>query len=113
MARGVYNYHRCAVDLRELVTNAAAERLRASRDFTQVKLYDGRYTFSTDASRNSRKLAATVLIKAEVAISMANLETGATVWANEVSEASEVGTVEQRDVPAVVAEMNATIERAI
>lgn len=41
---------------------------------------------------------------------MTNLATGATVWTN---EASEIGTVEKRDVPAVVAEMNATMGRAI
>jgi hypothetical protein len=39
-----------------------------------------------------------------------NLASGTTVWTNEVSE---VGTAGQRDVPAVVAEMNATMGRAI
>jgi len=48
----------------------------------------------------------------EVAISaqMTSLATGATVWTNDVSE---VGTVGQRDVPAVVSEMNRTMGRAI
>ena len=41
---------------------------------------------------------------------MTSLATGATVWTNAVSE---VGTVSQRDVPAVVAEMNKTMDRAI
>src|SRR5271169_4567672 len=39
---GFYNYHRWAVDPREFLTNAVAERLRASGNFAQVKLYDGR-----------------------------------------------------------------------
>ena len=51
-------------------------------------------------------------VKVEVAISaqMTDLASGTTVWTNEVSE---VGTVGKRDVPAVVAEMNATMGRAI
>ena len=39
---GFYNYHRWAVDPREVVTNAVTERLRASGNFKQVKPYDGR-----------------------------------------------------------------------
>ena len=51
-------------------------------------------------------------VKVEVAISaqMTNLATGLTVWTNAVSE---VGDVNRRDVPAVVSEMNRTMERAI
>src|SRR5258708_29073274 len=39
---GFYNYHRWATDPRDFVTNAVADRLRASGTFTQVKPYDGR-----------------------------------------------------------------------
>jgi hypothetical protein len=48
----------------------------------------------------------------EVAIfsQMTKLSTGATVWTNEVFE---TGTVAQRDVPAVVSELNRTMDRAI
>jgi hypothetical protein len=51
-------------------------------------------------------------VKVEVAISaqMTNLATGATVWTNAVSE---VGDVNKHDIPAVVSEMNRTLERAI
>ena len=51
-------------------------------------------------------------VHVEVAISaeMTNLHTGTTVWTNSVSEA---GNVAQRNVPAVVAEMNRTANRAI
>jgi len=41
---------------------------------------------------------------------MVSLATGGTVWTNSVSE---VGTVGQRDVPAIVSEMNGTLGRAI
>jgi len=112
---GFYNYHRWAVDPREFVTNAVTERLRASGNFAQVKLYDGRSDIDYVLSGRLEKLDELDYggaIKVEVAISAqrANLATGATVWTNEVSE---VGTVGQRDVPGVVAEMNATMGRAI
>jgi ABC-type uncharacterized transport system auxiliary subunit len=80
-----------------------------------VKLYDGRSDIDYVLSGRLDKLEEVDYggaVKVEVAISaqLTNLETGATVWTNEVSE---VGTVAQRDVPTVVAEMNATMGRAI
>lgn len=112
---GFYNYHRWAVDPREFVTNAVTERLRASGNFTQVKLYDGRTDIDYVVSGRLEKLEEIDYdggVKVEVAISaqMTSLATGATVWTNEVSE---VGSVRQRNVPAVVAEMNAAMGRAI
>lgn len=112
---GFYNYHRWAVDPREFVTNAVTDRLRASGNFTQVKLYDGRADIDYVLSGRLEKLEEIDYeggVKVEVAISaqMTNPATGATVWTNSISE---VGTVGQRDVPAVVAEMNRTMERAI
>ena len=112
---GFYNYHRGAVDPREFVTNAVAERLRASGNFAQVKLYDGRPDVDYVLSGRLEELEEIDYqgsVKVQVAISaqMTNLATGATVWTN---EASEIGTVGQRDVPAVVAEMNRTMGLAI
>ena len=112
---GFYNYHRWAVDPREFVTNAVADRLRASGNFTQVKPYDGRSDIDYVLSGRLEKLEEIDYeggIKVEVAISaqMVSLATGATVWTNSVSE---VGSVDKRDVPAVVSEMNRTMERAI
>ena len=112
---GFYDYHRWAVDPREFVTNAVADRLRAGGTFAQVKLYDGRTDVDYILSGRLEKLEEIDYegaVKVEVAISaqMTSLATGATVWTNAVSE---VGTVSQRDVPAVVAEMNKTMDRAI
>lgn len=112
---GFYNYHRWALDPREFVTNAVAEHLRASGNFTQVKLYDGRSDIDYVLSGRLEKLEEIDYdggVKVEVAISaqMTSLATGATVWTNDVSE---VGTVGQRDVPAVVSEMNRTMGQAI
>jgi uncharacterized lipoprotein YmbA len=112
---GFYNYHRWAADPREVVTNAVTDRLRASGKFTQVKTYDGRPDVDYVLSGRIERLEEVDYeggVKVEVAISaqMTNLTTGAGVWTNTVDE---IGTVGQRDVPAVVSEMNRTMERAI
>ena len=112
---GFYNYHRWAVDPREFVTNAVTERLRAGGNFAQVKKYDGHSDVDYILSGRLEKLEEVDYqggVHVEVAISaeMTNLHTGATVWTNAVSE---TGKVAQHDVPAVVAEMNHTLDRAI
>src|SRR5215813_1173047 len=112
---GFYAYHRWAVDPREFVTNAVLEHLRADGNFKQVKLYDGRadveYVFSGRLDK-LEEIDYEGAIKVEVAISaqITRLDTGSTVWTNAVSE---FGTVDKREVPAVVTEMNATMARAI
>jgi len=112
---GFYNYHRWAVDPREFVTHAVEERLGASGTFARVKLYDGRTDVDYVLTGGLEKLEEVDYdggVKVEVALSaeMTNLATGTTVWSNAVSE---MGSVGQRNVPAVVAEMNRTMERAI
>ena len=112
---GFYAYHRWAINPCEFVTNSVIERLRASGDFAQVKPYDGRPGIEYVLSGRLEKLEEIDYaggVKVEVAISaqMTNLATGATVWTN---AASESGDVNKHDVPAVVSEMNRTMERAI
>jgi cholesterol transport system auxiliary component len=112
---GFYAYHRWASYPCEFVTNSVIERLRASGHFAQVKAYDGRPDIEYVLSGRLEKLEEIDYegsVKVEVAISaqMTNLATGATVWTNAVSE---VGDANRRDVPAVVAEMNRTMDRAI
>src|SRR5579859_6574790 len=112
---GFYAYHRWATNPRDFVTNSVIERLRASGDFARVKPYDGRPDTEYVLSGRLERLEEIDYeggVKVEVAISaqMTNLATGATVWTNAVSE---VGDVNKRDVPAVVSEMNRTMERAI
>jgi ABC-type uncharacterized transport system auxiliary subunit len=112
---GFYAYHRWAINPCEFVTNSVIERLRASGDFARVKPYDGRPDIEYVLSGRLEKLEEIDYeggVKVEVAISaqMTNLATGATVWTNAVSE---VGDVNKHDVPAVVSEMNRTMERAI
>src|ERR1700678_384079 len=112
---GFYAYHRWAVDPRDFVTNAITERLRARGAFAHVQGYNG----SRDAGyvlsgrlENLEELDYQGSVKVQVAISaeMTNIATGAIVWSN---ADSEVGHVNQRDVPAVVSEMNRTMQRAI
>lgn len=112
---GFYNYQRWATDPRELVTNAVADHLRASGNFTQVKPYDGRPDIDYVLSGRLEKLDEIDYeggVKVEVAISaqMVQLSTGATTWTN---SATEVRQVDKRIVPAVVSAMNRAMEQAI
>jgi ABC-type uncharacterized transport system auxiliary subunit len=112
---GFYAYHRWAVDPRDFVTNAMVERLRASGAFAHVRSYDGSRDIDYVLSGRLEKLEELDYqgsVKVQVAISaqMTSVATGAIVWSNAVSE---IGDVNQRDVPAVVSEMNRTMQRAI
>jgi len=112
---GFYAYDRWATDPRDFVTNAVIERLRASGVFARVQSYDGSRDVNYVLSGRLEQLEELDFqgsVKVQVAISaeMTSIATGATVWSNAVSE---IGDVNQRDVPAVVSEMNRTMERAI
>jgi ABC-type uncharacterized transport system auxiliary subunit len=112
---GFYNFHRWAVDPREFVSSAVTDRLRASGNFKQVKPYDGRSDVDYVLTGRLEKLEEVDYqggVKVEVAISaqLTSVSTGTAVWTNAVSE---MGTVDQREVQAVVAEMNRTMDRAI
>jgi ABC-type uncharacterized transport system auxiliary subunit len=112
---GFYNFHRWAVDPREFVTNAIKEHLQSSGNFAQVRNYDGHSDFDYVLTGRLERLEEVDYeggIKVAVAISaqMTRLASGTTVWTNEVSES---GIVERRDMPAVVSEMDRTLDRAI
>jgi ABC-type uncharacterized transport system auxiliary subunit len=112
---GFYAYHRWAVDPCEFVTDSIIDRLGATGTFSRVKRYDGQPDADYVVSGRLEKLAEIDYeggVKVEVAVSaqMIRLETGKIVWSKAVSE---VGVVNQHDVPAVVSEMSHTMERAI
>jgi ABC-type uncharacterized transport system auxiliary subunit len=112
---GFYAYDRWATDPRDFVTNAVIERLRASGTFARVQAYDGSRDVNyvlTGRLDQLDEIDYQGSVKVQVAMSaeMTSIATGATVWSNAVSE---IGDVNQRDVPAVVSEMNRTMERAI
>src|SRR3984885_9822923 len=112
---GFYPYNRWAMDPRDFVTNAIVDRLRASGVFAHVKSYDGSRDVDYVLSGRLEKLEELDYqggVKVQVAISaeMTSIATGAIVWSNAVSE---MGEVDERDVPAVVSEMSRTMQRAI
>jgi len=97
------------------VTNAIVDRLRASGRFSEVKFYDGHADVDFVLRGELEKLEEVDYdggVKVEVALSaqMTDLRSGKTVWAN---DASEVAEVDKRTVPAVVADMSQSMDRAI
>jgi ABC-type uncharacterized transport system auxiliary subunit len=112
---GFYAYDRWATDPRDFVTNAVVERLRASGIFARVQPYDGSHDVNYVLSGRLEQLdeldyQGSVKVQVAISAEMTSIATGATVWSNAVSE---IGDVNQRDVPAIVSEMNRTMERAI
>ena len=112
---GFYAYDRWAMDPREFVTNSVIERLRASGVFARVQSYDGSRDIDYVLSGRLEKLEeldyqAGVKVQVAISAEITSIGTGAVVWSNAVSE---IGDVNKHDVPAVVSEMNSTMERAI
>jgi ABC-type uncharacterized transport system auxiliary subunit len=112
---GFYAYHRWAVDPCDFVTDSIIDRLGATGTFSRVKRYDGQSDADYVVSGRLEKLEEIDYeggVKVEVAVSaqMTRLDTGTIVWSKAVSE---VGEVNQHDVPTVVLEMSHTMERAI
>jgi ABC-type uncharacterized transport system auxiliary subunit len=112
---GFYAYHRWAVDPCDFVTDSIIDRLGATGTFSRVKRYDGQPDADYVVSGRLEKLEEIDYeggVKVEVAVSaqMTRLDTGTIVWSKAVSE---VGEVNQHDVPTVVSEMSHTMERAI
>ena len=112
---GFYAYHRWAIDPCEFVTNSIIDRLGATGTFSRVKHYDGQPNADFVISGRLEKLEEIDYeggVRVEVAVSaqMTKPDTGMIVWSKAVSE---VGVVNQHDVPAVVSEMSHTMERAI
>ena len=110
-----YDYHRWAVDPRQFVTTVIADRLRASGNFADVTVYDGRSHTDYIITGRLEKLEEIDYeggVKVEVALSaqMTDIRTGIRVWAN---SASDVENVAQRNVPAVASEMSHAMDRTI
>jgi ABC-type uncharacterized transport system auxiliary subunit len=112
---GFYQYHRWVVDPGEFLTNAIADRLRATGRFAEVKIYDGRSDVDFILSGRLERLEEVDYkggVRVEVGLSaqMTDLRSGKTVWTN---AASESAPVDKRTVSAVVAEMSQAMDRAI
>jgi ABC-type uncharacterized transport system auxiliary subunit len=112
---GFYAYHRWAIDPRDFVTSSIIEEVRASGAFARVQPFDGSRDVDYVLSGRLEKLEELDYqggVKVQVVISaeITSVTTGAVVWSNAVSEIRDVN---QHDVPAVVSEMNRTMQRAI
>jgi len=112
---GFYEYHRCAVDPRTFVTRAVIEHLRAGGQFSLVSMYDGRpnndYVFSGKLEKLEEvDYKSSVNVEVAMSAQITDVTTGATVWSDAVRE---TGTVSQRNVRAIVLEMNRTLDSAI
>jgi ABC-type uncharacterized transport system auxiliary subunit len=112
---GFFEYHRWAADPRKFVTSVVIDHLRASGQYAMVATYNGNPDFDYIVSGKLEKLEELDYeagVKVEVALSaqITRVSTGTTVWSNAVSE---TGTVSQRSVAGVVAEMNKTMDVAI
>jgi ABC-type uncharacterized transport system auxiliary subunit len=112
---GFYTYQRWAVDPCDFVTDSMRDRLSATGLFAHVKRYDGRPDAEYLVTGRLEKLEEIDYddgVKVVVAISaqMIRFDTGATVWTKAVSK---VGSVDKRDVPAVVLAMSNTMDLAM
>jgi ABC-type uncharacterized transport system auxiliary subunit len=112
---GFYDYHRWATDPRQFVTVAIANRLRASGNFADVTMYDGRSHVDYIITGRLEKLeevdyAGGVRVEVALSAQMTDIHSGLTAWAN---SASDIENVAQRNVPAVVSEMSHAMDRAI
>ena len=112
---GFYEYHRWAVDPRQVITQAIIERLRASGNFALVKTYDGRNDVDYVLSGSLDKLDEADYgrgIRVEVALSaqVTDLHSGKTVWIN---SASNTAKLEERKVSGVVTQMSSLTDRGI
>ena len=112
---GFYQYHRWAVDPREFLTKAIIDRLRATGKFAEVTAYDGHSNADFILSGSLDKIEEVDYeggVRVEVALSadMTDLRANKAVWTN---TALESAPVEERNVPAVVAEMSQAMDRAI
>jgi len=112
---GFYEYHRWAVDPRTFVTSAVIEHLRAGGQFSLVSMYDGRpnndYVFSGKLEKLEEvDYKSSVNVEVAMSAQITDVTTGATVWSDAVRE---TGTVSQRNVRAIVLEMNRTLDSAI
>ncbi len=112
---GFYAYHRWAVDPCEFVTDSMQDRLNATGLFAHVKRYDGRADTEYLVTGRLERLEEIdyeggVKVVVSISAQMTRFDNGETVWAKSVSKA---GKVEKRDVPAVVAAMSETMDRAM
>ncbi len=107
-----YNYHRWAEDPRQSVTNTIVRKLK--QVFDSVEVYDGRtgaeflLTGSLDHLEEVDN-EGSVSVEVEVSAKLQNVKTGNVIWSDTSFKTSQVN---QRSLPAVVAEMSRDLSEA-
>lgn len=112
---GFYEYNRWATEPARTVTEAVVDQLRASGSFTHVKIYDGRSDVDYVLTGSLERLDEVDYgggVKVEVTLSaqLTESHTGKTVWEN---SASEIATVDKREVSAVVSNMTQAMNHTL
>ena len=112
---GYYEYHRWAAEPAAMVTSGMIDSLRSSHLFSFVKLFDGQGQQDYLMSGRIEQLeeidsAEGVRVAARLSAELLDLRTGATVWAGEAGETSQVET---RNVNSVVVEMGHVMQKSI
>jgi cholesterol transport system auxiliary component len=107
-----YDYHRWAEDPRRSVTNTIVRELK--QVFQSVELYDGRTGAEFLLTGSLDRLEEvdderSVSVEVEVSAKLQNVKTGYMVWSDTSFKKSEVN---QRSLPAVVAEMSRDLGEA-
>ena len=107
-----YDYHHWAEDPRQSVTNAIVHHLK--QVFESAELYDGRQSAEfllTGSLDHLEEVDSERSVSVEVGISakLQNVKTGNVVWSDTSFKTSEVN---QRSLPAVVAEMSRDLSEA-
>ena len=112
---GFYEYHRWAVDPRQVITNAVVQRLAASGSFARVTLYDGHDDVDYILSGRLDALDETdyeggVAVEVGLSAQVTESRSGKTIWTN---SASDTVKVERRNVPGIVSEMSNLADHTI
>jgi cholesterol transport system auxiliary component len=112
---GFYDYSRWATEPPRTITDAIVDHLRASGNFTRVKIYDGRSDADYVLTGRLEQLDEVDYgggVKVEVALSaqITDSRSGKTVWEN---SASESVVVDKREVANVVSTMSHAMDHTI
>jgi ABC-type uncharacterized transport system auxiliary subunit len=110
-----YDYHRWATEPPRSITEAVVEQLRAGKSFTHVKIYDGRSDVDYVLTGRLERLDEVdygdgVTVDVALSAQLTDSRTGKTVW---LGSASEIATVDKREISRVVSTMSQAMDRTI
>jgi uncharacterized lipoprotein YmbA len=110
-----YDYHRWAIEPRNVVTNAVVQNMEARGVFQSVRLFDGRgashylVTGTLDHLEEVDK-GHDVFIEVRMSAQLMDLKIGDVLWKD---ASSETAKLQHRGVPDIVSEMSCATENAV